>query len=171
MTSRRSCAGCSTYTTPELRERVFAILEEVIPEGVDGKADPDTARPGMEQWKILVLGALRLGLNSDHDRLQELANQHHTTRQMLGHSDWADETYCEQQTLKDKLRLFTPQILDRINQEVVRAGHRALKKAMSALSVGVQPIVFGTHVAYVLSMSLVSPSKGAKSNFLTRVNQ
>jgi len=26
-------------------------------------------RPGMEQWKILVLGVLRLGLNADYDRI------------------------------------------------------------------------------------------------------
>jgi len=30
----------------------------------------------MEQWKILVLGVLRLGLNADYDRIHELANQH-----------------------------------------------------------------------------------------------
>ena len=33
------------------------------------------------------------------------------------------------QTIKDILRLFTPELLDRINQEVVRAGHQALKKS------------------------------------------
>ena len=108
------------YITAELRERVFVILQEVIPEGVEGKASPDTGRPGMEQWKILVLGVLRLGLNADYDRIHELANQHNTIRQMLGHSDWADETHYELQTLKDNLRLFTPEMLDRINQEVVR---------------------------------------------------
>jgi hypothetical protein len=32
------------------------------------------------------------------------------------------------QTLKDNLRLFTPDLLDRINREVVDAGHAALKK-------------------------------------------
>jgi hypothetical protein len=117
------------YTTPVVRQRVFAILEEVLPESESGKADPNTGRPGMSQWTILVLGVLRLGLNADYDRIQELANQHSTLRQMLGHSDWADETYYELQTLKDNLRLFTPQILDRINQEVVRAGHQALKKS------------------------------------------
>ena len=121
------------YITPEVRERVFAILEEVLPErkgeGESDKADPNTGRPGMSQWTILVLSVLRLGLNADYDRIQELANQHSTLRQMLGHSDWADETYYELQTLKDNLRLFTPDILDRINQEVVRAGHQALKKS------------------------------------------
>jgi len=117
------------YTTAELRERVFAILQEVIPQGVEGQADPDTGRPGMEQWKILVLGTLRQGLNADYDRIHELSNQHSTIRQMLGHGDWADETTYELQTLKDNLRLFTPQILDRINQEVVRAGHALVKKS------------------------------------------
>ena len=117
------------YTTPELREAVFAILEEVVPQGVEGKASPDTGRPGMEQWKILVLGALRLGLNADYDRIHELSNQHSTLRQMLGHGDWADETTYELQTIKDNLRLFTPEILDRISREVVRAGHTLVKKS------------------------------------------
>jgi hypothetical protein len=78
------------YTTPDLRARVFAILEEVIPVGRHGKADAGTGRPGMEPWKILVLGAPRLGLNADYDRLHQLANKHKTIRQMLGHTGWAD---------------------------------------------------------------------------------
>lgn len=121
------------YTTPELRGPIFAILAEVLPErqveGKSVKAAPNNGRPGMPQWHILVLGALRLGLNADYDRIQELANEHKTLRQMLGHSDWADVKHYNLQTLKDNLRLFTPDILDRINQEVVRAGHLALKKS------------------------------------------
>lgn len=121
------------YMTPEVRGAVFAILEEVLPERQDAeensKADPNNGRPGMSQWQIFVLGVLRLGLNADYDRIQELANQHNTLRQMLGHSDWMDEKHYKLQTLKDNLRLFTPEILDRINQEVVRAGHQALKKS------------------------------------------
>jgi len=65
------------YTTPELREQIFAILQEVLPErqieGKTVKADPNNGRPGMTQWQILVLGVLRLGLNTDYDRIQELA--------------------------------------------------------------------------------------------------
>jgi transposase, IS5 family len=26
-------------------------------------------RPGMDQWSILVLGSLRVGLNTDYDRI------------------------------------------------------------------------------------------------------
>ena len=130
------------YTTPDLREPVFAILQEVIPYRVikndetseahepraGEKADPNRGRPGMDQWKILVLGTLRLGTNSDYDRLQDLANNHNTIRQMLGHSDWADDTQYSLQSIKDNLMLFTPEVLDRINVEVVRHGHRLLKK-------------------------------------------
>ena len=38
-------------------------------------------RPGMDQWSILVLGSLRVGLNTDYDRILELANQHNTLRE------------------------------------------------------------------------------------------
>ena len=57
---------------------------------------------------------LRLGLNADYDRVQELANQHRLVRQMLGPNhtmgDWADTHRYSLQTLKDNLRLFTPLI-------------------------------------------------------------
>ena len=125
------------YITPDLREAIFKILEEIVPRrvgpGKDGPASTDKGRPGMEQWRILVLGTLRLALNADYDRIHELANQHRTVRQMLGHGTVDDEKEYQVQTLKDNLRLFTPEILDRINQEVVQAGHRLLKKKLRRL--------------------------------------
>jgi len=47
---------------------------------------------------------------------------------MLRHSDWLDEQEYELQTIRDNVSLFTPEILDRINQEVINAGHSLLKK-------------------------------------------
>ena len=118
------------YTTPELRERVFALRAGVIPastrEGRKGATDASTGRPGMDQWKILVLGTLRLGLNADFGRIHEPANQHNTLRQMLGRATGPTIPKYNLQTLKDDLHLFTPELLDRINQEVVRAGHQLL---------------------------------------------
>ena len=129
------------YMQPQVRKEVFAILREVVP--LDAKGQPvsvDTGRPGMAQWQILVLGVLRLGLNADYDRLQELANNHRTIRQMLGHSDFADDQSWGVQTLKDNLRLFTPEILERINAVVVAAGHALVKKTRrKALPSGVTP--------------------------------
>jgi len=47
----------------------------------------------MDQWNILVLGTLRLGLNTDYDRIHNLANHHLLIRQMLGR---ASESLAEQ---------------------------------------------------------------------------
>ena len=144
------------YVIPELRERVFTILAEAIPEGVAGKASRDTGRPGMDQWKILVLGVLRQALNADYDRIHELANQHSTLRQMLGHSDWGDDTRYELQTIKDNLRLFTPEILDRINQEVVNAGHALVKKsAEEGLNARCDSVVVETDVHFPTDTNLL----------------
>ena len=146
------------YTAPALRERVFAVLEELMPDRVNGqgKAAANTGRPGMEQWRILVLGVLRLGLNADYDRIQELANQHSTLRQMLGHGDWTDKTEYKLQTLKDNLRLFTPELLDRINQEVVSAGHVLVKKSpREELAARCDSFVVETHVHYPTDINLL----------------
>jgi len=148
------------YLTPEIRQPIFALLEEILPEHQDGegkrKADPNNGRPGMSQWHIFVLGVLRLGLNADYDRLHELANQHKTLRQMLGHSGWMDDKYYTLQTLKDNLRLFTPEILDRINQVVVRAGHQALKKSPEDALVGrCDSFVGETHVHFPTDINLL----------------
>ena len=146
------------YTTPEVRHRVFAILAQVLPPRADdeGTVSADTGRPGMAQWKILVLGALRLGLNADHDRIQELANQHATIRQMLGHGDWADDSQYSLQTIQENLRLFTPEILDRINQEVVRAGHRLVKKSPDeGLAIRGDSFVVKTDVHYPTDSNLL----------------
>jgi hypothetical protein len=97
------------YLTPEVREPAFAILAEVVAMRADGEGpvSTETGRPDMTQWQMLVLGTLRPGLNADYDRIEELANQHRTVRQMLGYSDWSEEKRWNVQTLEDNLRLFT----------------------------------------------------------------
>jgi len=122
------------YITPALRDAVFTILQQVIPKKKDESGSSDQpvssslGRPGMDQWKVLVLGTLRLGLNTDYDRIRELANHHNTIRQMMGHSDWCDDYEYSLQAIKDNLQLFTPEILEQINVEVIKAGHSLVKK-------------------------------------------
>jgi len=112
------------YTDKELRTKVFEILEQKI----TPNTDKNNGRPGMELWKILVFGILRLNLNWDYDRLTEMANNHITIRQMVGHASFADDYEYKLQTLKDNVKLLTPEILDEINTLVVKAGHRIVKK-------------------------------------------
>lgn len=112
------------WTNLELRNQVFQVLDTMT------SADKNNGRPGMEYWKILVLGSLRLVTNCDYDRLQELSNEHGTLRQMLGHGPYCTYSY-HIQTLQDNISYFTPEILDQVNQIVVAAGHILVKKKMN----------------------------------------
>jgi len=112
------------YMNEKLRKEVFAILETIVPEEVD----LDQGRPGMELWKIFVMGTLRHNLNWDYDRLLEMVNNHKIIRQMLGHGLVDDEYRYNLQTLKDNVRLFTPEALGKINRLVVEAGHFLVKE-------------------------------------------
>ena len=76
----------------------------------------------MDLWCIFVLGMLRLNLNIDYDKLKDLADNHRTIRLMLGHSIFDYKKY-NLQTLKDNIKLFTPEVLAQINNVVVQAGH------------------------------------------------
>ena len=61
------------FTTQPLRDAVFKILEEVAPTKMDDERTKivsiNKGRPGIDQWSILVLGSLRVGLNTDYDRI------------------------------------------------------------------------------------------------------
>ena len=60
------------------------------------------------------------------------------------------------QTIKDNLRLFTPAILERINQEVVSAGHTLVKKSPEApLQVRADSFVVETDVHYPTDLNLL----------------
>jgi IS5 family transposase len=113
------------YTEQRLRDQIFAILQQLSPIEIA----TDVGRPGMDWWKILVLGSLRLNLNCDFDRLHELANEHRTIREMLGHGFCDSDKQYSLQAIKDNVQLFTPSILDEINQVVVNAGLGLKKKS------------------------------------------
>jgi len=106
------------YSTPFIRSKVFSVLKQIVP-----KKNQETGRPGMDLWKILVLGALRLNCNWDYDKVHEMANNHHKLRQMLGHRETDFESNYALQTIRDNIALLTPPILDEVNQIVVKAGH------------------------------------------------
>ncbi len=118
------------YVTPEIRASVFTVLETSL----GGDVRKDTGRPGMELWKVFVLATLKLGLGCDYDRLEELANQHNTLRQMLGHSGWDDPSRYALQTLIDNVSKLTPEVLVEVNQIVVEAGHELIKKGRCGLT-------------------------------------
>jgi len=108
------------YSNWHYREEVFLILKGIIPVNIDSK----NGRPGMDLWKILVLGTLRLNCNWDYDKLHEIANNHIKVREFLGHTIFELDQRYSLQTLKDNISLFTPELLDQISTVVVEMGQQ-----------------------------------------------
>lgn len=116
------------YTNETTRNEIFRLLLKMVPEHID----INNGRSGMDLWKILVLGTLRLRCRWDYDKLQEIANNHHTLRQMLGHSMLDFSERYARQTLNDNLRWFTPEILGQISRIAVIEGRQCLGSAPDA---------------------------------------
>ena len=90
------------YVNPETREELFELLErEFLPD-----VNLRVGRPGMDIWRVVVLGVLKQGLGCDYDRLHSLANSFDELRQMLGHSGWGDKHKYELQTIVDNVSLL-----------------------------------------------------------------
>ena len=109
----------------------------------------------MDIWNIFVLGTLRLNLNCDYDRVMELANEHKTLRQMLGHSLFDDDKRYGLQTIKDNVRLLTPQVLDEINRVIVSLGHEHAGITDAPLTARCDSFVLETDVHFPTDISLL----------------
>lgn len=146
------------YTSPEIRQEVFMVLDKIIPKKISKK----TGRPGMDLWKIFVLGVIRQVCNWDYDKLQNTANNHIMIRQLLGHVKdpfWSGGDYYELQTIKDNVSLLTPEILEEINDIVVRAGHKLLGgKKKEEFQTSVDSFVVKTDIHFPSDISLLYDS-------------
>jgi len=114
------------FTTPELNEQVFEILEESIMGNKNR-----TGRLGMSLWEILVLGIVRLNLDIDYDFLVDQANNHDELRGILGvrsNHVFKQKKIYKPQTIIDNVHLLEEQTIVRINEVLVKAGHGILKK-------------------------------------------
>lgn len=114
------------FTTPELNEQVFMILEEDIT-----KKKKRTGRMGMSLWEILVLGVVRLNLDIDYDFLIDQANNHDELRGILGVRSskvFNEKKLYKLQTIVDNVHLLEEETIVKINEVLVKAGHQIIKK-------------------------------------------
>ena len=140
------------YSNPATRNKMFNILEGITP--VDVAAD--RGRPGMDLWKILVLGALRVNCNWDYDKLHNIANEHKTIREFLSHTIYDFHQTYGLQTLKDNISLLTPKLLDKINQLIVHIGHSLFNKRQPDVLKGrCDSFVVETDVHYPTDINLL----------------
>lgn len=145
------------FVTPEIRKEVFKLLESVIPPEISRT----TGRKGMDLWKILVLGVVRLACNWDYDKLHNMSNNHYTIREMLGHprDDWEDRYYYELQTIKDNVSLLPVDIITKISEIVVKSGHKLLGgKKKEELHGSFDSFVVETDVHYPTDINLLFDS-------------
>lgn len=137
------------YRDIPLRKKVFRILEHIVPDDTS----KTTGRPGMNLWEILVLGTIRLNCNFDYDKLVEIANEHKTVREFLGHIDFS-ERYALQ-TVKDNVPLLTPEVLDQIGSLVIEKGHALFGKKDKSLSGRCDSFVVETDVHFPTDINLL----------------
>jgi transposase, IS5 family len=142
---------------PTLKTEIFALLEAKILAGKQA-----TGRTGMDLWQILVLGVVRLGLDADWDRMEDMANHHLLVRQMLGVpvTPWgADAKVFGHQTLRDNVALLDEELLQQINARLAAAGREVLAKKdgapVAALEVKVDTYVLETDVHFPTDLNLL----------------
>jgi len=146
------CGLQGIYCNREIREQVFEILKKIVPANID----LNNGRPGLDLWRIFVLGTLRLCCNWDYDKLMEIANNHKTLRQMLGHGIMDQDFNYALQTLKDNVSLFTQEVLDEINQIVLKYGYKLVgKKDGEVLKGSCDSFVVETDVHYPTDINLL----------------
>jgi hypothetical protein len=116
----------------------------------------------MDLWQILVLGVVRLGLDADWDRMEDLANHHCLLRQMLGlpAAPWAEEAKAfHHQTLRDNVALLDEELLREINARVAAAGREVFAKkdgaALEPLAIKVDTYVLETDVHFPTDLNLL----------------
>jgi hypothetical protein len=142
---------------PTLRAEILALIEAAVL--ADKKA---TGRTGMDLWQILVLGVVRLGLDADWDRMEDMANHHLLVRQMLQvpATPWGDEEKMfGHQTLRDNVALLDDGLLQQINARLAAAGGGVFAKkdgaSLAALELKVDSYVLETDVHFPTDLSLL----------------
>jgi transposase, IS5 family len=145
------------WTHPTLKAEILALLTAKVLAGKQA-----TGRTGMDLWQILVLGVVRLGLDADWDRLEDLANHHVLVRQMLGvpATPWGEDAKVfGHQTLRDNVALLDDELLQQINARIAAAGREVFAKKggapLAALEVKVDTYVLETDVHFPTDLNLL----------------
>jgi transposase, IS5 family len=138
------------YGNPLLRTEILRLVGK----DVNSDTSPMHGRRGMNYWEITVLAAARLGCNLDYDKLQELAENHRTLRQMMGLGDWQEEEVdFDWRRIENNVSKLRPETLQQINERVVQAGHALQPQAIQA--VRGDTFVVETNIHYPTESSLI----------------
>jgi hypothetical protein len=117
------------YANVALRDELLQLVGEDVNQTTSRKR----GRRGLNYWEITVLAAARLGCNLDYDKLQDLAENHRSLRQIMGIGDWQEEVDFDWRRIEDNVLKLRPETVKKINDLVVKAGHALEPKAIAAV--------------------------------------
>lgn len=137
------------YADAPLRRQLLALVGK----DVNGNTNRRLGRRGMNYWEIAVLTAARLGCNLDYDKLQDLAENHRSLRQIMGIGNWQDEVDFDWRRIEDNLIKLRPETLKKINELIVQAGHAREPEAIK--SVRGDTFVVETNIHYPTESALI----------------
>jgi transposase, IS5 family len=137
------------YGDTQSRRKLLALVGKDV--------NPDTSRKhgrrGMNYWEITVLAAVRLGCNLDYDKLQDLAENHRTLRQIMGIGDWQEAIDFDWRRIEDNQIKLQPETLKKINDLIVGLGHEQEPQAIA--SVRGDTFVVETNIHYPTDSTLI----------------
>jgi IS5 family transposase len=137
------------YEDAAVRRELLQLVGKDVNQGSSRKH----GRRGLNYWEIVVLAAARLGCNLDYDKLQDLAENHRSLRQIMGIGDWQDEVDFDWRRIEDNLLKLRPETLKKISDLIVRAGHTLEPEAIAALRG--DTFVVETNIHYPTESSLI----------------
>jgi transposase, IS5 family len=138
------------YADAALRGQLLTLVGK----DVNGTTSRAVGRRGMNYWEITVLAATRLGCNLDYDKLQDLAENHRTLRQIMGIGDWqAGEVDFDWRKIEDNVIKLQPETLKKISDLIVKAGHDLDPKAIE--SVRGDTFLVETNIHYPTESTLI----------------
>ena len=159
------------FITPDLNNKIFALLEKKICAN-----KKKTGRNGMDLWHILVLAVVRHAMNTNWDTLEGLSNYHELIRQIMGvHNPRFSESEritFGYQAILDNVSLVDEKLLYEINQLVVEAGQKLLKKKEDeALRLKTDSFVVETNVHFPTDLNLLWDSMRKGLDMIEKLNK
>jgi transposase, IS5 family len=128
-------------------------LLRLVAKDVNQETSRRHGRRGLNYWEIAVLAAARLGCNLDYDKLQDLAENHRSLRQIMGIGDWQQEVDFDWRRIEDNVLKLRPETLKKISDLIVKAGHALQPTAIAA--VRGDTFVVETNIHYPTESTLI----------------
>ena len=141
------------FINTQVRDEILKLIEEKV-----CGTKKQTGRPGMDLWQILVLGVVRLALDCDYDRLEYLVHYDVLLRQIMCLPPMFNGEFSKgfhQKTISENVCYIDEEVLNKINEIIVKAGHPLFKRKEEKIEAKVDTYVLETNVHFPTDLNLL----------------